>query len=494
MQIPSVAPTDSSRDRSLRAGILVLDAFIVVLSMAVSWGLHTKLRELPAISERLALRAPPSFEHYALLLYLTLPLFLALTAGFGMHRWFEHSRLSLLVGITKVHFAFVAALTFMFFVTQTVVNRSMLAFFLSSTFVLQLATRELLGHWQRFQHKSGQTRARLLLVGDHSPAMQKLIERSQRGPFPAEVVGRIGERVNQPHASFVGSAATQLSAIEAARGGLPDLARILHHEPVDRVLFFPPFNDVARIRESLSLCETLGIPAALAVDMTPSAVARPRIETHFGQPFVEFEIAPRPPGPLIVKHTVDVLAAALGLIVLSPLLLVTALSILITMGRPILFIQERAGVRGRSFRMFKFRTMVKNAEAQRAALNAENIMGGPVFKVKNDPRVTRLGRFLRSSSIDELPQLFNVLIGQMSLVGPRPLPRFEQEQIEGWHRRRLSMKPGITGLWQVSGRNEIGFEQWMKLDLEYVDNWSLREDVRLLLRTFPVLLHRRGAH
>jgi lipopolysaccharide/colanic/teichoic acid biosynthesis glycosyltransferase len=121
-------------------------------------------------------------------------------------------------------------------------------------------------------------------------------------------------------------------------------------------------------------------------------------------------------------------------------------------------------------------------------------MGGPVFKVRNDPRVTRLGRTLRTSSIDELPQLFNVLLGQMSLVGPRPLPRAEQEQIQGWHRRRLSMKPGITGLWQVSGRSSVAFDQWMKLDLEYVDNWSLKEDGRLLLRTIPALLQRRGAH
>ncbi len=494
MQTPSVAPTDSSRDRSLRAGILVLDAFIVVASMAASWALHTELRAVPALQAYLGLRAPPPFEHYALVLYLALPLFLALTAGFGMHRWFEHSRLALFIGISKVHFAFVAALTLLFFVTQTVVNRSMLGLFLTATFVLQLATRELLGRWQRFQHRSGQTRARLLLVGDHSAAMQKLIERSQRGPFPAEIVGRVGERASQPQASFSGSSAAPVLALETVRGGLPDLARILHHEPIDRVLFFPPLNDTARIREALALCETLGIPAGLAVDMTPGATARPRIESHFGLPFVEFELAPRAPGPLIVKHTFDVIAAALGIVLLSPLLLLTALSILITMGRPVLFVQERAGIRGRSFRMFKFRTMVQNADAQRAALSEQNIMGGPVFKVKNDPRVTRLGRYLRASSIDELPQLFNVLIGQMSLVGPRPLPGFEQEQIVGWHRRRLSMKPGITGLWQVSGRNEIAFDQWMKLDLEYVDNWSLREDLRLLLRTIPVLLHRRGAH
>jgi lipopolysaccharide/colanic/teichoic acid biosynthesis glycosyltransferase len=174
--------------------------------------------------------------------------------------------------------------------------------------------------------------------------------------------------------------------------------------------------------------------------------------------------------------------------------LLVALSILLTMGRPILFIQERAGRRGRPFRMFKFRTMVSDAEARKASLHAHNIMAGPVFKVRNDPRVTRLGRLLRSTSLDELPQLLNVVTGQMSLIGPRPLPRAEQEQIVGWHRRRLSMKPGMTGLWQVSGRSNVDFDQWMKLDLQYVDTWSLREDARILLKTVPVLLHRKGAH
>jgi lipopolysaccharide/colanic/teichoic acid biosynthesis glycosyltransferase len=121
-------------------------------------------------------------------------------------------------------------------------------------------------------------------------------------------------------------------------------------------------------------------------------------------------------------------------------------------------------------------------------------MAGPVFKVRDDPRVTRLGRLLRSSSLDELPQLLNVVAGQMSLIGPRPLPRAEQEKIVGWHRRRLSMKPGMTGLWQVSGRSNVDFDQWMKLDLQYVDTWSLRQDARILLKTIPVLLHRKGAH
>jgi exopolysaccharide biosynthesis polyprenyl glycosylphosphotransferase len=269
---------------------------------------------------------------------------------------------------------------------------------------------------------------------------------------------------------------------------------MLQHEPIDRVLFFPPFNETAELGEALRLCETLGIPAGLAIDMKPLALSTPRIEFLFGHPFVDYELAPRAHGPLMLKHIFDLISSVVLLVLVSPLLLLTALAIVVTMGRPVLFIQERAGRRGRTFRMFKFRTMVTNAETQQASLRAHNIMGGPVFKARNDPRVTPLGRFLRSSSIDELPQLFNVLAGQMSLVGPRPLPRMEQAQIQGWHRRRLSMKPGLTGLWQISGRSDVAFDQWMALDLAYVDNWSWREDMRILMQTIPVLLHRRGAH
>jgi lipopolysaccharide/colanic/teichoic acid biosynthesis glycosyltransferase len=159
----------------------------------------------------------------------------------------------------------------------------------------------------------------------------------------------------------------------------------------------------------------------------------------------------------------------------------------------VFFSQTRAGLHGRQFSMFKFRTMVRDAETQQASLGKHNEMTGPVFKIADDPRVTRLGRFMRKSSIDELPQLVNVLLGQMSLVGPRPLPIREQQSIRGWHRRRLSMKPGITGIWQISGRNDVDFEQWMKLDQRYIDEWSLRLDLVILAKTLPVVLLRRGA-
>jgi lipopolysaccharide/colanic/teichoic acid biosynthesis glycosyltransferase len=163
------------------------------------------------------------------------------------------------------------------------------------------------------------------------------------------------------------------------------------------------------------------------------------------------------------------------------------------MGRPILYSQDRIGYRGRRFRMLKFRSMVPDAEQQRDELTAMNEMDGPVFKIAGDPRITPLGRLLRRFSLDELPQLLNVFVGSMSLVGPRPLPVAEQQQISGAMRRRLSMRPGITGLWQVSGRNDLQFEQWMQKDLEYLDNWSNLQDLKLLLLTIPAVLGGRGA-
>jgi len=171
-----------------------------------------------------------------------------------------------------------------------------------------------------------------------------------------------------------------------------------------------------------------------------------------------------------------------------------ALAIKITSpGGPIIFRQKRSGMNGRVFTLYKFRTMVPNAEALKASLEAKNEMDGPVFKIRNDPRVTRVGRILRKLSIDELPQLWNVLRGDMSIVGPRPPIPAEVERYERWQRRRLSMRPGITCIWQVSGRNNVDFKRWMEMDLEYIDNWSLALDFKILLKTIPAVLSSRGA-
>ncbi|HVA88197.1 MAG TPA: sugar transferase, partial [Candidatus Saccharimonadales bacterium] len=193
-----------------------------------------------------------------------------------------------------------------------------------------------------------------------------------------------------------------------------------------------------------------------------------------------------------VKRVVDVVGALFGLIVLSPVFATLALVILIVDGRPVLFRQQRVGLGGRPFSLLKFRTMVPDAEGRLAELRMRNEIRGPGFKITEDPRLTRTGRFLRRSSLDELPQFWNVLRGEMSLVGPRPPLPGEVAGYDGWHRRRLEVRPGITGLWQITARREGEFDRWVQLDLAYIDGWSLWLDVRILLRTVPVVLAFQG--
>jgi exopolysaccharide biosynthesis polyprenyl glycosylphosphotransferase len=196
----------------------------------------------------------------------------------------------------------------------------------------------------------------------------------------------------------------------------------------------------------------------------------------------------------VLKRAVDFLGSAALLILISPALLVTAILIKLSSHGPVLFKQNRLGLNKRHFSIYKFRTMVVDAEKRMSEIAHLNEVSGPVFKIKHDPRITPVGRFLRKTSIDELPQLFNVLKGDMSLVGPRPLPVRDYEGFsEDWQRRRFSVKPGITCLWQVAGRSSIPFEHWMELDLQYIDKWSLWLDFKILLRTIPAVLRGSGA-
>jgi exopolysaccharide biosynthesis polyprenyl glycosylphosphotransferase len=195
-----------------------------------------------------------------------------------------------------------------------------------------------------------------------------------------------------------------------------------------------------------------------------------------------------------MKRTLDILFSIILLILFSPVFLLAAMLVYSTSEGPVLYLQERVGLNKRRFRMYKFRTMVRNAEKLIDRLESLNEVSGPVFKIKNDPRITRVGKVLRRTSVDELPQLLNVLKGEMSLVGPRPLPVRDYEGFnEDWQRRRFSVRPGITCLWQIAGRNSIPFDQWMRLDLQYVDEWSLWLDFKILARTIPAVLKGVGA-
>ncbi len=287
--------------------------------------------------------------------------------------------------------------------------------------------------------------------------------------------------------------------VPAAHAGLPVLGRleeleaILRQEVVDEVLFLVARRQLAELEDALLLCAELGIRARVVLHF-PHLKARLLLEELEGIPLLTFTTTPAAPFPMFLKRLMDILVSALLLVLLLPLMLVIALAIRLTSRGPVLFRQTRCGLNGRRFTLLKFRTMVPDAERRMEEVAHLNEVEGPAFKSRRDPRVTAVGRLLRRLSLDELPQLLNVLKGDMSLVGPRPPIPEEVERYQRWQRRRLSMKPGLTGLWQVSGRAAIDdFDRWIELDLAYIDHWSLGLDLKILLKTLPAVLTARGA-
>jgi exopolysaccharide biosynthesis polyprenyl glycosylphosphotransferase len=282
-------------------------------------------------------------------------------------------------------------------------------------------------------------------------------------------------------------------------GNMADLKRMIEHgtgrngEAIDEIVFAVTRRRLEASRSIFRLCEELGIRTRIAINFFPTRNARVEFEELDGVPLVSFTTTPSNVAHLAAKRALDVLLAAVMLVLLAPVLVVTALAIKLSSPGSVLFQQERIGLNGRIFTLYKFRTMIEDAHRKRAEVSHLNEMAGPVFKMKADPRVTLVGRFLRKFSLDELPQLWNVLKGDMSLVGPRPPIPEEVSLYERWQKRRLSMRPGLTCLWQISGRNDVDFDRWMKLDLQYIDNWSPSLDFKILLRTIPVVLSGRGA-
>jgi exopolysaccharide biosynthesis polyprenyl glycosylphosphotransferase len=281
-------------------------------------------------------------------------------------------------------------------------------------------------------------------------------------------------------------------------GTVPELRHILETgqivEPIDEIVFAVTRKKLDEMRQIFLLCEELGIRTRVAMNFFQNRVARLEIEELEGVPFLTFTTTPSNEAQLAAKRALDIAMSMLLLALSLPIIVVAALLIKITSPGSVLFKQKRIGLNGRMFTLYKFRTMIADAHARRDEVAHLNEMNGPAFKAKEDPRVTPVGRWLRKFSLDELPQFWNVLKGDMSLVGPRPPIPEEVASYHRWHRRRLSMKPGLTCLWQISGRNEIqDFDRWMKLDLQYIDNWSPRLDFKILLKTIPAVLSGKGA-
>jgi exopolysaccharide biosynthesis polyprenyl glycosylphosphotransferase len=461
---------------SLRGIVLRADALLVILAMASAYLSHALLHNVFGF-----LRAPAGPSGFILLGYLAIPIWLLLVPVFRLDRFLELRWSWWQTGfrLGQHHLLGFGLLSGVTFLSQIVVNRSIVLSFLGFSFVFLLVERIVIGVWARRQHERGIGRARLLLVGEPNRDMHGFLAQCRAAAFPPEMVGYLGR---------ADDATLSLPRL----GSLVRLPQVLHEQAVDEVVLVDHLSQ-RKAGWVLRVCSDLGIAVRIPLPWRDIPRVRPHMDSNEDRHFVTFsQTAPRA-SQLILKQALDLVLTLVALVLLIPVFVALAVIIRACDGSPVMFSQVRVGLHGRRFRMWKFRTMVRNAEAVRSDLVRRNEVDGPAFKLTEDPRVTRLGAFLRHTSLDELPQLFNVLEGTMSLVGPRPLPESEQQHIHGSQRRRLSMKPGITGLWQVSGRSDVPFADWMRMDQEYVDRWTLWLDLRLLLATVPAVLRRRGA-
>lgn len=337
------------------------------------------------------------------------------------------------------------------------------------------------GWWRR-----GHNLHRILILGANERTVHLLDCMLSRGTQGYEVVGVLEEEPGRAH--FLAPYDVPLL------GPIADLEDLLAHESVDEVFIsLPVRSSYEVIKDVAHLCEGEGLPVCLLADLFSLRTATSSLMYVEDIPMLSLSTIPEVQWKLALKRSMDVAVSTLLLIALFPAFVLVALAIKLGSPGPIFFAQERVGQNQRRFPMIKFRSMVPNAEALREEVDALNEADGPVFKVKDDPRITPLGKYLRKYSIDEFPQLFNVWLGQMSLVGPRPPLASEVCQYSWDQRRRLSVRPGMTGLWQVSGRSDVGFDEWVELDLIYIDNWSLQEDFIILLKTFQAVYKGRGA-
>ncbi len=327
----------------------------------------------------------------------------------------------------------------------------------------------------------------ILGTGERARRLAEDMEKRRSGGRKVRIVGFLDDDPADGDRAVLG---------DAYLGRLDRLAEVARQERLNWVVYGLPRRFLAddSTANVIGICETLGIDVTIPVDLFDTRAARVIRSDLNGVPSIDFAVRGHYPWwKLALKRAMDIVGASIGLVLSLPIMLIAAIAIRLDTPGPALFVQERSGLRGRVFPCLKFRTMSDEAEAQLDELQERNELSGPVFKIKKDPRITRVGRVLRKFSIDELPQLLNVIVGHMSLVGPRPPVPSEVERYEIDHHGRLSMRPGLTCLWQVSGRNEIEFEDWVKLDLEYVERWSLWLDLQILVATIPAVISARGA-
>jgi exopolysaccharide biosynthesis polyprenyl glycosylphosphotransferase len=462
------------RDQQIRTQIQQMaDACLIGVSFWVAFALRIN----PQIIAWLGLEpVPPDiFSKGIWLLYVALipaaPLILE-SQGFYNHTVLCPRR-DILWPLFKGCFITTIGLVVAMYAFRFISPRGVMVFFGSISFCLVYLKEELVRWALRTKFIQYQYKRRFILIGTGSEIVRLRRELKDRADEGVEIVAELG----------------------LGKGPLQQLTQMLHEHSANGVIISARHTYFEQVESAIKTCELEGVEAWLIADFFGTQISRARFDELLGHPLLVFRTAPGTSWQGVAKQLVDFFGSLFLLIASSWLFAILALLIKFTSPGPVFFRQQRSGLNGSPFTLFKFRTMVTNAEQFQHELAAMNEMTGPVFKVTNDPRVTPIGKFLRKYSLDELPQLFNVLRSEMSLVGPRPLPVDEVKRFEDLaHRRRLSVKPGLTCLWQISGRNQISdFKEWVRLDLEYIDNWSLWLDLKILARTIPAVFAGTGA-
>jgi exopolysaccharide biosynthesis polyprenyl glycosylphosphotransferase len=461
------------RDRQIRTQIhQLLDAFLFASGFCAAFA----LRANPQITAWLDLDVIPP-DTFNNVVWLIIPLMIAAPLVLESQGFYNRpatgSRAAIWWPLFKGCLITTVGLALVTYALHLVVPRGVATFFGCISFGLVYAKEELLRLVVRSKLAQAQSKRRFILVGVEKEIAQLRGELQQRTDDDIEIVAELDLK--------------QMSSQE--------LVHLLHEHSVYGVILNGRHAYFEHVESVVKACELEGVEVWLVADFFGTRISRTSLDELLGRPLLVFRTTPEASWEGLAKQLMDFFGALFLLAVALLPMAVIALSIKLTSRGPALFRQKRSGHNGAPFTLYKFRTMVTNAEQFKHELEAMNEMTGPVFKVTNDPRVTRLGKFLRRYSLDELPQLWNVLRGEMSLVGPRPLPVDEVKRFNDFaHRRRLSVKPGLTCLWQVKGRNEISdFKDWVRLDLEYIDNWSLWLDLKILLLTGPAVLRGAGA-
>jgi exopolysaccharide biosynthesis polyprenyl glycosylphosphotransferase len=458
---------------------MLVDVFLVVFSFVTAY--YAK-RSFICFGVQ-GLSTEPNY--YIVLLLATLVALFSFSVT-GCYRAYRTQTLLQIYGrvVRAVIGIFLGTIILLYLIHEHNVSRVLLALFVSFLTILLFLSKGAIYYSLRYYRSQSYNTRNVLVVGQGVRAEQIIATIQSDKGSGYQILGCLAV---DKHSRY--KKGQYISGTVKVLGSVSALPIILTEDIVDEIIFAADIKKIDCIEKLIRFAEYLGVHTRIVPDfqlekiMYQPEIATISIQDFLGHPTLALSTTPQRKNALLMKGIIDYCISGAGLLLLTPLFLCLTVLVKVTSEGPAFFIQERCGLYGRTFPLIKFRTMVKDAEQLKKDLQKDNEADGPVFKINHDPRITPLGKFLRKTSLDELPQLFNVLMGHMSLVGPRPPLPEEVKKYEPWQRRRLSMKPGLTCLWQVTGRNNINFDRWMRLDLEYIDQWSLTLDTKILLKT-----------